>query len=39
MKLRCIDNSIRLRLKRSDVDTLAKEKYLSISVGFPGGLF
>jgi hypothetical protein len=39
MKLRCIDNSIRLRLKRSDVDTLAKEKYLSISVGFPGGAF
>jgi hypothetical protein len=37
MKLRCVENSIRLRLKKSDVDTLAEEKNMSVSIGFPAG--
>lgn len=39
MKLRCIENSMRLRLKKSDVDTLAEEKHLAVSIGFPAGAF
>lgn len=39
MKLRCVENSIRLRLKKSDVETLAKEKKIAVAIGFPKGGF
>ncbi len=39
MKLRCIENSLRLRLKKSDVDSLAEDKKVSVSIGFPAGAF
>ncbi len=39
MKLRCTENSIRLRLRKSDVDQLAREKKVSIQIGFPAGSF
>jgi len=39
MKLRCTENSIRLRLRKSDVDKLAHEKIVSVPIGFPKGAF
>ena len=36
MKLRIKSNSLRYRLTRTDVDTLAKEGYLEEQVNFPG---
>ena len=37
MKLRIQDNSIRLRLTRSEVDALIEEGSVTASVSFPGG--
>lgn len=37
MKLRIRDNSIRLRLERSEVDTLRDVGMVSAKTGFPGG--
>lgn len=37
MKLRIRDNSIRLRLERSEVDTLRDNGMVSAKTGFPGG--
>jgi len=37
MKLRILDNSIRLRLSRSEVDALRKTGLVSASLNFPGG--
>ena len=34
MKLRCIQNSIRIRVKKSDVQQLLKDKKISSSVSF-----
>lgn len=39
MKLRCDENSIRFRLRKSDIDTLAASKKVSASIGFPAGAF
>lgn len=36
MKLRCVTNSIRLRLKKSDITTLANENAVVETVQFPG---
>ena len=36
MKLRIKSDSLRYRLTRSDVDTLAKEGYLEDQINFPG---
>ena len=37
MKLRILDNSVRLRLTRGEVDTLRDEGLVSARTGFPGG--
>ncbi len=37
MKLRCTENSIRLRLRKSDIKKLSENKVLSVSVRFPAG--
>lgn len=37
MKLRILDNSIRLRLTRSEVDTLSAEGIVAGGTAFPGG--
>lgn len=37
MKLRIKDNSIRLRLTRSEVDALRESGFVSAKTGFPGG--
>ena len=37
MKLRIRDNSIRLRLERSEVDTLRDKGLVAAKTGFPGG--
>ncbi len=39
MKLRCTENSIRLRLRRSDVEKLATNEKVSVQIGFPAGSF
>lgn len=38
MKLRCVENSLRLRLKRSDTQLLKDNQVVAVSVGFPAGL-
>jgi hypothetical protein len=37
MKLRCITNSIRFRLRKSDVQEFVEKKYISDSLLFPNG--
>ena len=39
MKLRCEHNSLRLRLKKSDLDQLKNNLQLEESVAMPGGIF
>lgn len=39
MKFRCTHNSIRLRLKKSDIAKLEQDGRLEVNVGFPGGSF
>ena len=38
MKFRCVDSSIRLRLRRSEVDQLSKSGQVKEQIGFPGGI-
>lgn len=37
MKFRCVQNSIRLRLRRSEVDQFHKTEHIKEQIGFPGG--
>ncbi|MEO0474238.1 MAG: hypothetical protein AAF206_31815 [Bacteroidota bacterium] len=37
MKLRCVQNSIRLRLRKSELQQLQQEGQVSESIHFPGG--
>jgi len=39
MKLRCEHNSIRLRLKKSDIDQLKNNLQLEETIAMPGGIF
>jgi len=39
MKLRLDKNSLRLRVKKSDLETLCEKSTISESIGFPGGSF
>jgi len=36
MKMRCVQNSIRLRLRKSEIDQLGQGKTIVEEVGFPG---
>lgn len=38
MKLRCIQNSIRIRLRKSEVEQLAADKFLEERISFGGGV-
>lgn len=37
MKLRCVENSLRLRLRKSEVEELARNKSIKVEIGFPSG--
>lgn len=39
MKLRCEHNSLRLRLKKSDIDQLKNNLQLEETIAMPGGIF
>lgn len=38
MKLRTTHNSIRVRIRKSEMATLQKERYIEESIGFPNGI-
>jgi len=37
MKIRCVENSIRLRVKKSEVERLKNDGRIAVSVAFPNG--